>query len=62
MEPTSQQPNVELFKRAIEACCRDWDLCITHEDIEGGFQIRPLSEDALAWLQEARTVPEKFER
>ena len=52
-------PEMDAFMLAIAYVCKQYGMCIGHEDSEGGFQITKLGDKELAWLMAAYNATEE---
>ena len=44
---------MQVFLADLEAVCRKHNLCVGHEDLQGGFDIRTLTDEDLQRLMAA---------
>jgi hypothetical protein len=57
MKLATEHPKTAEFMRELEALCRKHGVSISHEDLQGGFEIHvPLSEEDIAWVNEADAI------
>ena len=52
-------PELDAFMLAIADVCKQYGMCIGHEDCEGSFQITKLSDEELDWLMAANNATEE---
>jgi hypothetical protein len=41
------------FLEEIEAVCKKYDLSISHEDVQGAFEIEKFDQENIGWLKSA---------
>ena len=52
-------PELDAFMLAIADVCKQYGMCIGHEDYEGRFQITKLGDKELDWLMHAANATEE---
>jgi hypothetical protein len=49
-----KNPNTEQFLKEVTEICKKYNISISHEDYQGGFELENYREDFIKWFNDAR--------